>query len=72
MTGQYPLLKNDLEYRLGREILEIDIDSVNYPDHYANLKVVFSGKELVATDISKIRPFIEQSQGTESKLNSAS
>jgi len=36
------LLRNDIENRLGDNIVSIQIDSINYLDGFANLKITFS------------------------------
>lgn len=49
-TGKSQLLKRDLQNRLGGEISKIDIESINFPEQYANLKVTLSGNSYKTPD----------------------
>ena len=58
---KYSQLKSDLQNRLSREILSIEIEMVNFHEQYANLKVTFTGDDFEAKD-NYIRPLTEQLQ----------
>jgi len=58
---KYSQLKSDLQNRLSREILAIEIELVNFHEQYANLKITFAGDDFEAKD-NNIRPITEQLQ----------
>jgi len=68
---KFILLKRDLQNRLGSEISSIEIESFNFHEQYANLKVTFTGNSFDAND-NKIRILNEQLQKTHKELYSAS